>query len=321
MLTTAIVNTLNKNKGLVRTRLLLDTCSTTNFITERLADKLKLEKTNYAIPVTGINGLTTYTKYQYFSLEKVWKLAEIPKKQFLSPEEQSAEEHYVNNPYRDSAGRYVVALPFKESAQKLSSSKEIAEKRLKSLVRKFHRQPELREQYSAVLSEYLELNHMTKLHKDTGEGFYLPYHAVIKETSLTTKVRVVFGGSANMLGGASVNSALMVGPTIQDDIFTLITRFRLHKYVLTGDIEKMYRQFLVRPQDREYQKILWYDDHNQVTTYQLNTVTFGLSAAAFLAIRSLQQLAQDNAGDYPIAARILQQDMYVADSLTGFSTQ
>ncbi|XP_063993410.1 uncharacterized protein LOC135171050 [Diachasmimorpha longicaudata] len=113
----------------------------------------------------------------------------------------------------------------------------------------------------------------------------------------------------------------MIGPTIQDDIFSLITRFRFHKYVLTGDIEKMYRQFIVRPEDRQYQKILWYDKDNRITTYELNTVTFGLSAAPFLASRCLKQIALDYAEEYPLAARVLAKDMYVDDLLTGFSTQ
>ena len=45
-------------------------------------------------------------------------------------------------------------------------------------------------------------------------GFYLPHHAVFKESSLTTKVRVVFDGSAKSSTGIPLNDTLMVGPTI-----------------------------------------------------------------------------------------------------------
>ncbi|XP_063991168.1 uncharacterized protein LOC135169799 [Diachasmimorpha longicaudata] len=112
----------------------------------------------------------------------------------------------------------------------------------------------------------------------------------------------------------------MIGPTIQDDLFSLVLRFRFHKYVLTGDIEKMYRQFWVREEDRKYQQILWRDETDKITRFQLNTVTFGLSAAPFLAIRSLHQLARDHEEQYPQAARILLRDMYVDDLLTGFDS-
>ena len=85
-------------------------------------------------------------------------------------------------------------------------------------------------------------------------GFYLPHHAVIKEDSTTTRIRVVFDGSAKTSSGVSLNEALMVGPTIQADLFTLLTRFRSHAYALTADIEKMYRKVLVHSEDAIYQK-------------------------------------------------------------------
>lgn len=84
----------------------------------------------------------------------------------------------------------------------------------------------------------------------------MPHQAVIRESSTTTKLRVVFDASAKTTSGSSWNVALMVGATIQDGIFQSIMRFRIHAVVLTGDIEKMYREFLIHPSDRPFQKIL-----------------------------------------------------------------
>lgn len=47
----------------------------------------------------------------------------------------------------------------------------------------------------------------------------------------------------------------MVGSTIQNDIFFHLIRFRLHRFVLIRDIEKMYRQFEIREADRKFQRI------------------------------------------------------------------
>ena len=66
------------------------------------------------------------------------------------------------------------------------------------------------------------------------DGFYLAHHAVFKETSSTTKLRVVFDGSVKSTSGNSLNDILMTGPTIQDDLFTLLIRFRTHNYVITA---------------------------------------------------------------------------------------
>lgn len=71
----------------------------------------------------------------------------------------------------------------------------------------------------------------------------------------------------------------MIGPTIQDDLFSLLTRFRLYKFVLLGDIEKMYRQFLIRKDDRKYQKVLWLENE-EIKEFQLNRVTFGFAPAS-----------------------------------------
>lgn len=87
----------------------------------------------------------------------------------------------------------------------------------------------------------------------------------------------------------------MVGPTIQGKLFEHLLRFRTHKYVITADIEKMYRQIWIHPDDRQYQKIFWLYE-NRIRTFQLNIVTFEVSSAPFLAIRIeniVQQLASE----------------------------
>nr|XP_033204611.1 uncharacterized protein LOC117165285 [Bombus vancouverensis nearcticus] len=195
----------------------------------------------------------------------------------------------------------------------------MAMKRLISLCRRFQRDKRFEADYRAVIQEYVELGHMTKITTDncTDDGYFLPHHGVIKESSQTTKLRVVFDGSAPTTTGVSLNDVLHTGPKLQDDLFFILLRFRSHQYVITGDVEKMYRQFLVRPEDRKFQQILWRNSDGEVDSYQLNTVTFGLSAAPDLAIRCLKQLADDWGHRYPRAATVLQRDFYVDDVLTG----
>ncbi|XP_033314648.1 uncharacterized protein LOC117213409 [Bombus bifarius] len=195
----------------------------------------------------------------------------------------------------------------------------MAMKRLISLCRRFQRDKRFEADYRAVIQEYVELGHMTKITTDncTDDGYFLPHHGVIKESSQTTKLRVVFDGSAPTTTGVSLNDVLHTGPKLQDNLFFILLRFRSHQYVITGDVEKMYRQFLVRPEDRKFQQILWRNSDGEVDTYQLNTVTFGLSAAPDLAIRCLKQLADDGGHRYPRAATVLQRDFYVDDVLTG----
>ncbi|XP_043588364.1 uncharacterized protein LOC122570306 [Bombus pyrosoma] len=199
----------------------------------------------------------------------------------------------------------------------------MAMKRLTFLCDRFEREKQFEADYHAVIQEYLELGHMTKITTDhsSDDGYFLPHHDVIKESSQTTKLRVVFDGLAPTTTGVSLSDILHTGPKLQDDLFFILLRLWSHQYVLTGDLEKMYRQFLVHPEYRKFQQILWRNTNGEVDTYQLNTVTFGLSAAPYLAIRCIQELADDEGHRFPRTATVLQRDFYVGNVLTGVDTR
>lgn len=71
---------------------------------------------------------------------------------------------------------------------------------------------------------------------DTEVIIYLPHHAVTKQDSPTTKLRVVFDASSATSSGISLNDILRVGLTVQQDLLDILLRFRQHDYVLTVDI-------------------------------------------------------------------------------------
>ena len=73
---------------------------------------------------------------------------------------------------------------------------------------------------------------------------YLPHHPVVRTTALTTKVRVVFDASCKTANGRSLNEEMLVGPQIQDDLCSILMRFRLLRIAMNGDLETMYRQSL-----------------------------------------------------------------------------
>ena len=256
-------------------------------------------------------------------MEKFWEIENCPQSKHLSEEENACEKHFQKNTVRDIDGKYIVKLPFRENVADLGESYTSALKRFYALERSLAKKPIVRSLYIENLKTYEATGHMSELKNDlTHEGYYLPHHAVIKESSITTQLRVVFDGSAKSATGLSLNDVLMVGPAIQDTLFSLLTRFRSYTYVLTADIEKMYRQILVHPHHRKYQKILWREDSQQpIKTFELNTVTYGTSSASFLATRSLHQLANDEALFYPKAAQVLKNDFYVDDMLTGAATR
>ena len=148
-----------------------------------------------------------------------------------------------------------MGLPFHEHQESgLGESKNQAVHRFLSQERRMQNNPDLKQQYINFMHEYESLGHMEKIISNdsntSDKTYYLPHHAVVKESSTTTKLRVVFDASANASDGKSLNDRLLVGPTVQENLVDILLRFRKHQVPLTADIAKMYRQVLVRPQDR-----------------------------------------------------------------------
>ena len=225
---------------------------------------------------------------------------------------------------RDSDGKYIVRLPFNDKRHKLGSSYKIAEKRFIALERKFKSNDALRLEYVKFMREYEELGHMTKVPKDQvrDDGYFLPDHAVIKEGSDTTKIRVVYDGSAKSDSGISLNDTLMVGPSIQQSLFDIVLRSRTHQIILSADIEKMYRIIKVHKDDCKFQRIIWRENTSQeLEVFELNTVTYGTASATYLATRVLHELAKNEWEGFPKAAQIVKRDFYVDDIFTGADTR
>lgn len=257
------------------------------------------------------------------TLRKFWELEEFPTDDHLSLQDQQCEELFRESTYRDDQGRYVVKLPFFPNSPLLGESLTQALSRFSSIEKKLQSNHNLREEYVKFMDEYINLNHMEELTAEdlsvpSTHHFYLPHHPIIKETSITTKVRVVFDGSATSKSSVSLNKILMVGPTVQPDLISIIMRFRLHRIAFTSDIEKMYRQIKVHPDHVNYQRIVWRKSPIEpLKHFKLKTVTYGTTPAAFLATRSLLQLARDEEKTQPDASYVISNEFYVDDVLSG----
>ncbi|XP_018402192.1 PREDICTED: uncharacterized protein LOC108779302, partial [Cyphomyrmex costatus] len=175
-------------------------------------------------------------------------------------------------------------------------------------------------EYREFLLEYENHGHMKKLVEpvSASQSVYIPHHAVIREHSSTTRLRVVFNASQSTSNGSSLNDHLMIGPKLQTDLRSVILRWRQHRYVFTADIAKMYRQIQVDPRDQDYQRILWRSSSSEaVQNYRLLTVTYGMACAPYLALRTIQQLTQDEGAQFPVAQSVLRNQIYVDDCIFG----
>ena len=80
---------------------------------------------------------------------------------------------------------------------------------------------------------------------------------------------------------------LFSGPKMQTDLTVIITRWRFFPVVFTADIVKMFRQFLMHQDHRDWLRILW-RDHEDLRIYRMRTVIYGTTCAPYQAIRTFR---------------------------------
>ena len=163
-----------------------------------------------------------------------------------------------------------MSLPFKPNdSRTLGQSKNRAVARLLSIEKTFIKDQTFHQNYKQFIEEYINLGHAQLCSPLSSQDiihtkhYYIPYQAVIRESSSTTKLRVVFDASSKTTSGISLNDQLLTGPTLQSDLFTIILKWRRHKFVISADIEKMYGQVKISPKHRTFQRFLWRNSTNE----------------------------------------------------------
>ena len=125
---------------------------------------------------------------------------------------------------------------------KLTNNEASARKRCENLSRKFDKDPVLEAEYSKVLSDMENngiIHEVPREERDSSNPtFYLPHRPVIREASVTTKVRPAFNASTKGVNGYSLNNWVEAGPNLKPNLVEVLLRLRRWKYGLTADISK-----------------------------------------------------------------------------------
>lgn len=262
-------------------------------------------------------------------LESFWEIEEVPSTKEVLEEEEICENLYQQTTYRNEEGRFVVTMPRKQDFSPVENTRSTALRCFYSIENKLKGDPVAQQQYVNFLDQYEALNHMevvktyTPSENQVGhEIVYLSHHPVWKDEVKKDQIRVVFNGSRTDTHGNSLNNTLLTGPTTQADLFSSLAKFRVNKIAVTADIEKMYRQVLINPEQQNLQRILWRASADQpIKIFSLKTVTYGLKPSSFLATRTLKELAlQDGHLFCKEAKEALLHYFYVDDYLQSFTS-
>lgn len=259
------------------------------------------------------------------ALEQFWKCEQVTEVFTESVSEEALAEKIFSESVMLKDNQFQVDLPLKQNLDQLNMGDSFirALKRFNNLEKRLQKDPELFRGYKNFIDTYISMGHAKYIDIQSydlkaGQVYFLPHHPVINENSKTTKLRVVFDGSMPTNLGFSLNDMLLNGPNTQNELFNILVLFRLHRYVLFSDIQKMFREVILNPKHCALQNILWRDAPNkEIQCAQLQTVTYGLKSSTFLATRCLNELASRFAHIYPEGAHILLNHCYVDDICTG----
>ena len=141
--------------------------------------------------------------------------------------------------------------------------------------------------YNHVFVEQLKQGIIEETPEDckVGECHYLPHHAVFREDKNTTKIRIVFDASGRS-EGPSLNDCLYKRPQLTPLIFDILHRFQTYPVALTSDIEKASLQISIELMERNYLRLLWFEDvfsdFPKLKRLRFARVIFGVTSAPFL---------------------------------------
>ncbi|XP_060861829.1 uncharacterized protein LOC132938841 [Metopolophium dirhodum] len=241
------------------------------------------------VPYTNVEPLHALPVLLTVSIEeqmnKFWDIEEPEAAPDAFTDEGKCKSIFRNECVRLPSGRFSVPLPFRVPVlpTTFAGSRSMAVKRFESLEKKLLSNPQLQTLYTNFMDDYLALGHMSVV--PTPGHYFVPHHTIYKADDGDAKIRVVFDASARCSAGPSLNDV----PSIQ-----------------------------VLPEYRKYQHILWRSSpHDQLVEYQLNTVTYGVTCAPFLAIRVLQSIAENDCADADHVRDALLYQTYVDDICVG----
>lgn len=106
---------------------------------------------------------------------------------------------------------------------------------------------------------------------------------------------------------------MLNGRVVQNNLLSTLIRFRQYPVVISADIEKIYKQILIAPEQRLFQRIVWREHSSlPLETFELNTYDI----ATTLYLSHTKQVDIEARHGFSTASRVIKSDFYVDGLLT-----
>ena len=240
---------------------------------------------------------------------------------YRSAEDERAAKLLDSSTVHDGS-RYAVGVLWAEESIMLPDNYYSSLVHLESLEKRLAKDPHLRDQYSKTIEDDLSKGYVIQVppHNFSNRSireWYLPHHPVVNPNK-PGKVRRVLNG-ASKFHGTSLNKSLLVGPDLLQNLVFVLLRFRQHHFAVSADIEGMFLQVGVLPEDQPSLRFLWREDPTaDVVVHQYTRHIFGARDLPTCVNYALQRTAMDNQAMFPDAASAVLEKFYMDDYLDSF---
>ena len=251
-------------------------------------DKGMRDRSSAIATVLKVNCIDCSNENLNETLKHSWDLDKVGISDPVSNQMDPVLEHFERTiTYDDS--RYTVGLPWKLGHPPLETNYAQVYSRLQSILRKLRESKDDLMHYDKIIHDQLEAGFIETVDdKPCVEStiHYLAHQPVFKK-SATTPLRVVFDCSAKpSKHSPSLNECLHSGPSLINEMCSVLLRFRLNKFACTADISKAFLQVGLREEDRDCTRFLWpetpSDPNSELVVYRFKVVLFGATCSQFL---------------------------------------
>ena len=191
-------------------------------------------------------------------------------------------------------------------------------RRLERTEQALRRNPAKAEKYKEIINNYISDGHARRLpdievFEKNRKRWLLPHHAV-SSLHKPGKIRVVFDAAAEFRG-TSLNQQLLTGPDLLQELPGILIRFSEKPIAIAGDIEQMFLQVYIQPQDRPALSFLWrnMEPNRPPDTYEMQKAIFGAKCSPAIASYALRQTMASCPSSEPWNAEELARQFYMDD--------
>ena len=219
-------------------------------------------------------------------------------------------------------GQYEIGLLWRDDV-KLPNNRIVAELQLRSVQQRLNKDPHLKNLFQETIDTkryIVAKRYITEVlpESDTAAKAWFHPHHPVTNINKPGKVRTVTNASSTYQG-VSLNSSLLTGPDLLCNLTGLVMRFRQGTVAVSADIEAMFLEVKVKPEDQPFLRFRWTKNGQQIT-YQYTSHIFGATDSPCVACYAVQRCAADHAHSRPEIQRIISEDIYMDDLFTTFDT-